>query len=82
MSNETKQLLEKIFNKVQQPNGLPRGLNISATLAELYMKDFDHNIVTTDGVFYYSRFVDDIIIFSYKEITLDYLNKILKKILL
>lgn len=79
VSNETKQLLEKIFNKVQQPNGLPRGLNISATLAELYMKDFDHNIVTTDGVFYYSRFVDDIIIFSYKEITLDYLNKILKK---
>lgn len=79
VSVETKKLLEKIFNKILQSNGLPRGLNISATLAELYMKDFDHCIVTTDGVFYYSRFVDDIIIFSCKEITLDYLNKVLKE---
>lgn len=79
VSVETKKLLEKIFNKIQQPSGLPRGLNISATLSELYMKDFDHHIVTTNGVFYYSRFVDDIIIFSCKEITLDYLNKVLKE---
>ncbi len=79
ISVETKKLLQKIFDQIQQTDGLPRGLNISATLAELYMKEFDHSIVTTEGVFYYSRFVDDIIIFSIKELSSDYLNKTLKE---
>ena len=79
ISVETKILLQKVFNQIKETSGLPRGLNISATLAELYMKDFDHDIITTDGVFYYARFVDDIIIFSIRELSFDFLNKILKE---
>lgn len=79
ISVETKKLLQKVFERIQETEGLPRGLSISATLSELYMKDFDYSIVTTDGVFYYSRFVDDIIIFSIKELTFDYLNKTLQE---
>jgi hypothetical protein len=47
--------------------GLPRGLGISATLAELYMADFDTSVSRLPGVYFYSRYVDDIIIFSYLE---------------
>ena len=43
--------------------GLPRGLSISSVLSELYMKYFDLEIRRMDGVFYYARFVDDIIVF-------------------
>lgn len=47
--------------------GLPRGLSISATLSELYLKDVDKKIAEMDGVYYYSRYVDDMIIFSSKK---------------
>ncbi|TYQ03525.1 UNVERIFIED_ORG: reverse transcriptase (RNA-dependent DNA polymerase) [Zoogloea ramigera] len=46
--------------------GLPRGLGVSATLAELYMKSFDVKVRNLPGIYFYSRYVDDIIIFCYK----------------
>ena len=48
--------------------GLPFGLNLSSTMSELYMRDFDKNIRGIDGIYYFARYVDDIIIFSYKDI--------------
>lgn len=42
--------------------GLPRGIGISAYLAELYMRDFDRSISDYPGVLYYARYVDDIFI--------------------
>jgi hypothetical protein len=42
--------------------GLPRGVNISASLSELYMRDFDAKIKSLNNVGYYARYVDDIII--------------------
>lgn len=58
-------LLRKIFdNKNVEPQlGLPRGLNISSSLSEMYMRNFDKAIQRYEDVFYYARFVDDIIIF-------------------
>ena len=45
--------------------GLPRGIGISAYLAELYMRDVDNLLKNHLGVLYYARYVDDIfIIFS------------------
>lgn len=79
ITTETKLLLEKFFSIIPESNGLPRGLNISATLSELYMKDFDHEIICLDSVYYYARFVDDIIIFSTTEIDEKSLSKILYK---
>ena len=32
------------------------------------MNIFDHKIISTNGVYYYARFVDDIIIFSYEKL--------------
>lgn len=42
--------------------GIPRGIGVSAYLAELYMRDIDKEISTLKDVTYYARYVDDIII--------------------
>lgn len=46
--------------------GLPRGLSFSATLSELYLQQVDKSIATMDGIYYYARYVDDMLIFSSK----------------
>ncbi len=45
-------------------NGLPRGLSISPVLSEIFMKDIDSEIKNLNDVYYYGRYVDDIIIIS------------------
>lgn len=72
ISYETKKVISNLFlsdcfncNVI----GIPRGLNISSTLSEIAMKQFDKSVISNPDVFYYARFVDDIIIFSTKEIT-------------
>ena len=42
--------------------GVPRGLAFSSYLSELYMKTVDAAISKMDGVYFYTRYVDDIII--------------------
>ena len=59
-------ILFKHFGKYTK-YGLPRGLSISATLSELYLKDLDKKVSEIDGVYYYARYVDDMIIFSSKK---------------
>ncbi|RZN83535.1 MAG: RNA-directed DNA polymerase [Winogradskyella sp.] len=44
--------------------GLPRGIGISATLSELYLRDFDRKVNRLDNVYFYARYVDDIILFT------------------
>jgi hypothetical protein len=41
--------------------GLPRGIGLSAYLAELYMQEFDAHIKRLPETIFYGRFVDDII---------------------
>lgn len=62
-------LLQLLFNDavVASEPGLPRGLGVSAALSELYMKYFDIAIRRVEGVYYYARFVDDIIVFCSSE---------------
>jgi len=43
-------------------HGVPRGLSLSAVLADLMMREFDADILRAGDVYYYSRYVDDIII--------------------
>lgn len=45
--------------------GLPRGLSVSATLSELFLAELDRYIRALPGIYYYARFVDDLIFFSY-----------------
>lgn len=65
LSPLTTLLLQKIFEVpiIKESTGIPRGLSISSCLSELAMKYFDIEIKQYTGVYYYARFVDDIIIF-------------------
>ncbi|MGH0004181.1 antiviral reverse transcriptase Drt3a [Pseudovibrio ascidiaceicola] len=47
--------------------GIPRGLGLSATLAELRMKQFDDAVRRLPNVYRYYRFADDFVIFSLKD---------------
>jgi len=64
LSPHSKILLEKLFafHKHMGGHGLPRGLSLSATLADLLMQDFDLGMKSSDDVFFYARYVDDIIV--------------------
>ena len=72
-------LLGKVFSNgtISSFSGVPRGMNISAVLSEIYMRKFDRWIKECAGVFYYARFVDDIIIFTNQQ---NYAQRILESI--
>ena len=59
-------LIEKIIDDVHKSKGvgLPRGLEFSPSLAELILQDFDNKVRVQDDIFFYSRYVDDILIIS------------------
>ncbi len=58
-------LLKRIFDNpvIKDEPGIPRGLNTSATLSEIYIRKFDKWLQCFPGVYFHARFVDDIIIF-------------------
>ncbi len=66
LSPTTKKMIKDILNHYNNSGGLgvPRGLALSATLSEIMMLPFDKEIRSQPGVFFYSRYVDDIIIIS------------------
>jgi hypothetical protein len=63
-SRQSISLLSSFFEALVRRNivGLPRGLGLSATLAEYAMRPFDRTISSLSGVWYYSRFVDDVLL--------------------
>lgn len=63
LSWQTILLIEKLFQilDIYEISGLPRGLAVSGALAELRLLNFDQKIRQYDEVFFYGRFVDDII---------------------
>lgn len=81
VSHNTKKFINSLFgHEVLSGNhGLPRGMGLSATLSEIFMEDFDTALARLPEVFYASRYVDDIIIFSFYKISnyKDYFSKIL-----
>jgi hypothetical protein len=66
LSPSTKKMVKDILNHHTNSGGLgiPRGLALSATLSEIMMLPFDKEVCSQPGVFFYSRYVDDIIIIS------------------
>ena len=66
LSLSTRKLITKMFRKYEalsgEERGIPRGIGISAYLAELYLKTFDEEIKRIDNLIYYARYVDDIVI--------------------
>ncbi|MBD8145294.1 antiviral reverse transcriptase Drt3a [Pantoea agglomerans] len=79
-------LLYKYKESLSSKNiqGLPRGVSLSATLAELCLQDIDSYFLKRKDVFFYSRFVDDILILHHgdkitKQIIIDYFFEKLPK---
>lgn len=70
VSNQTIHLLDVFFEQAKRfgankyTKGLPRGILISSTLAELYLKELDDRIALTSGLYVYIRYVDDILAIS------------------
>ncbi|HHA4513923.1 TPA: antiviral reverse transcriptase Drt3a [Escherichia coli] len=66
LSYHSKKIIEVVLEEHRNigGKGVPRGLEFSSLLADLYLKDFDEWIKGIDGVFIYKRFVDDIIIMT------------------
>jgi hypothetical protein len=65
-SGQSSRVVISLFEefKSQGISGLPRGLAISATLSEYILRSFDRKISQHKDVWYYSRFVDDIIVIA------------------
>lgn len=56
-----KQVLDSYGTISGAPTGIPRGVGISAYLAELYLRPVDRAIRVIPGLVLYCRFVDDIV---------------------
>lgn len=63
-SLENEDACSLIAPKIERICGLPRGLAFSSYLAEIFMQEIDKSIEAIDGVVYYRRYVDDIIIIA------------------
>ncbi|QUD93069.1 antiviral reverse transcriptase Drt3a [Vibrio parahaemolyticus] len=85
ISSQTKLLIMSILENSNFINqcGLPRGLEFSPPLAELILGDFDSTLIKSEDVFYYCRYVDDIIIvttgFESSKNFLKYIKSLLPK---
>jgi len=66
LSFSSKQYIKAILKEYQvlsgKAVGIPRGIGVSAYLAELYMREFDSHIKDDDEVIFYARYVDDIVV--------------------
>lgn len=70
VSTQTIQLLETFFSQAKRfgqrkyTSGLPRGILISSSLAELFLSELDSTIKHIPGVYIYVRYVDDILVLA------------------
>jgi hypothetical protein len=64
LSPQNCDLLERIFQLFAAigGKGLPTGLGISAALSDFMMRDFDTHLSHNEAVYFYARYVDDILI--------------------
>lgn len=65
LSSSSKRFIRQIFSSYEalsnNPKGIPRGVGISAYLAELFLRPVDRAIADLSGIVLYCRYVDDII---------------------
>lgn len=65
LASETKEAIEVFFDSFSEHcSGVPRGISLSSTLSEIAMKQFDRRVSSIPGVYYYARYVDDIIVLT------------------
>jgi hypothetical protein len=79
LSPHSRLLIETLLNAhaALGGNGIPRGLSVSSVLSEVLMQDFDRKVRWASNTFYYSRYVDDmIIVSSARENPIDFLSQL------
>lgn len=66
ISPVSKRLLRTLLTKYLDAGGrgLPRGLAIGAVLSEFMMMEFDRRLSATQGVYFFGRYVDDIVVLT------------------
>lgn len=66
VSHHTKKLIRSFLESFKSTfgSGIPRGVSLSPILSEIYMIDFDKALSSFDEIFFYERFVDDILIIT------------------
>lgn len=70
-SGTTRKMLDRYLSdlKLHGISGVPAGLALSGTLSEVILSKFDKAIARSEGVHFYSRYVDDIIIVAAPDTT-------------
>ncbi|AQU81914.1 MULTISPECIES: antiviral reverse transcriptase Drt3a [unclassified Halomonas] len=65
LSVSSKKMIRRVLKSYTElsnnEDGIPRGLGVSAYLAELYMSTFDKAVKEDKSLLYYARYVDDIV---------------------
>ncbi|SDT07570.1 Reverse transcriptase (RNA-dependent DNA polymerase) [Pseudomonas asplenii] len=81
LSYQNRRIIRQVFScpTVSGTRGLPRGISISASLSELYIREFDRYVRALEGVYYYARYVDDFIVFCHTQSD-EILEKVEKKL--
>ncbi|MEO6680079.1 MAG: antiviral reverse transcriptase Drt3a [Pseudomonas sp.] len=67
LSYHNRRIVRQVFSRVSMTGakGLPRGISISSSLSELYIREFDRYVQSLEGVYYYARYVDDFVVFCH-----------------
>lgn len=67
LSYHNRGIVRQVFSRVSMTGakGLPRGISISSSLSELYIREFDRYVQSLEGVYYYARYVDDFVVFCH-----------------
>lgn len=60
-----KRLDYDLTNDTNPYKGVPRGLSFASVLSEIYLREVDRRINKIKGLYFYRRFVDDIVIVAY-----------------
>lgn len=71
VSTRTLELLSRLLRLTSHSGsrGLPRGLQVSATLAEIHASHLERDLRAIEGIYYVARYVDDIVLFSYVDLS-------------
>lgn len=66
VSTTTIELLTRLFRLARHSgaNGLPRGIQVSGTLAEIQAQSLEAGLRRVEGIYYLARFVDDLFLLS------------------
>lgn len=66
LSSQTKAVIRKILETFSQKHGpgIPRGVEISPIMSEIILSDYDNSLRAHQEIFYFSRFVDDVLIIT------------------